>query len=536
MKTQALGPFLGLNNRLPDFALHVDKVGDYLRSADNADIDNKGNLTERSAVGKILALPGAHSICINNPGAGTGYVAVGAVLYPFPLPDPLLPFKVLSSSAPIHWCQEGADLFYSNGTDSGRITGGVDYPLGLATPAAPSCSAHGGALLDGSYQVSLSYSNATTGEESGLSAARAFSVAGVGGIRVALPAAVPGATHVNVYASAANGKVLRLAASIAVDTDTAYDLIALPTGRKGVIQFIAPLPAGELFMSNGRLCSIVNNGDSGTIYVGEPWKYGYYRPVAGRLHFRAPVTVAIENEGGTYICADKTFFYPGDLGAIKDRVRDCLPYGAAKGSAFRVPDAPRVGWLGAHGLVIADADGAAACITEATIDIGTPDSGPATVLTSKGITRAIAGGWCVNLDTKAVTRYLDWAFSSISHGYATRADGVYRLEADGPVDTTIDFGRLAFGSESLKRLPAVYAGMASARPLQLTVSYVDRKNEDREYAYLSRGCGERLKMQRFDPGLGLCANWFDVAIRNTEGAAFTLASISFAVKESHRSI
>lgn len=40
MKTLPKGPFLGINNRRPDFALHVPKEGDFVRDAVNVDIDN----------------------------------------------------------------------------------------------------------------------------------------------------------------------------------------------------------------------------------------------------------------------------------------------------------------------------------------------------------------------------------------------------------------------------------------------------------------------------------------------------------------
>ena len=46
MKTQNLDRF-GINNRLPDFALHVDQKGDYLSAADNVDIDNTGRIRRR---------------------------------------------------------------------------------------------------------------------------------------------------------------------------------------------------------------------------------------------------------------------------------------------------------------------------------------------------------------------------------------------------------------------------------------------------------------------------------------------------------
>ena len=70
--TQALGPFLGVNNRLPDFALHVEKRGDYLRSGVNVDIDNKGCVHRAPATERLVVLSEAHSIHMTS--ATTGYM------------------------------------------------------------------------------------------------------------------------------------------------------------------------------------------------------------------------------------------------------------------------------------------------------------------------------------------------------------------------------------------------------------------------------------------------------------------------------
>ena len=93
-----------------------------------------------------------------------------------------------------------------------------------------------------------------------------------GGFRVTLPGAVPGATHVNIYLSEANGAIPRLLATVAVGTAT-YDCVALPTGRQNNGRFEQPLPEGRLFFSNNRLCSIVGSD----VFVGEPYRYGYCR-------------------------------------------------------------------------------------------------------------------------------------------------------------------------------------------------------------------------------------------------------------------
>ena len=64
MKTLALGPFLGINNRLPDFALRIrtrQLSGDFLRSAINVDVDNSGNLRSRRATERTTVVAGAHS-------------------------------------------------------------------------------------------------------------------------------------------------------------------------------------------------------------------------------------------------------------------------------------------------------------------------------------------------------------------------------------------------------------------------------------------------------------------------------------------
>lgn len=77
MKTIALGPFLGINNRLPDFALRIrtrQLSGDFLRSAINVDVDNSGNLRSRRATERTTVVAGAHSLT-------SGYYVQGGAIY-----------------------------------------------------------------------------------------------------------------------------------------------------------------------------------------------------------------------------------------------------------------------------------------------------------------------------------------------------------------------------------------------------------------------------------------------------------------------
>lgn len=531
--TYKLGPFLGINNRRPTFDLHVDKVGDFLSSGENIDIDNEGNILRRRADVLISGTP-ANSHSLHMTGETTGYLVIASSLYAVTLPNytqTLL--KVLTTDDPVSWVAIGDDIYYSNDTDKGRITGGVWYPLGLPTPAAPTLTAIGGNLLRAHYKASVSYCNTATGEEGGISPAATTELTSTGGIRVALPASAPGATHINVYLSNANGSVCYWLAQIAVG-ETSYDCISLPTGREAAQRFEIPLPAGALFTSNNRLCSIVNTATTGRIYIGLPWRHGYCLAAEGYLDFMAPVSMAVENQGGTYICADKTRWFPGDIGNIQGAVVDVLPYGAVPGTVFHVPDKEIVGWFGAMGLVLADTQGSVVAVMNDNIDLTPPESGTAAVFQSRGFVRVAACGWCVNIDNEAkpATTYSDWDFTSVSGGYGTKADGIYTLDTSGSVDSVVGLGKHNFGSETRKALPNVYVGVACDEPMQLRV----RAPGDIDYTYEANGCSEDLQIQRIDPGKGLEANWFDLSLMNQEGADFTLASVSFAPAATSRRV
>ena len=523
MQTTKLGPFLGINNRLPDFALNAE-AGRWLRAADNVDVTNSGNLVRRKAAVLVQALSSPHSLF-------NGYMVRSSALYAVTLPtygETLV--KVLSSNAPMSYCAFNGDIYYSNGTDSGRISeSGTWYPLALPTPDAPSASYIGGSLIAGKYQIAVSYANATTGEEGGVSASTNYELAMDGGIRVNLPAATTGATHVNVYVSTLNGSIPMLAATVASGTAT-VDVVSESTGREANQRYEAPLPVGtRIFMFNGRLCSISGN----SLYYGIPHRPGYYLPSEGMIQFPENISIAIGNQLGLYVVADKTYFLQGtDLGTV-ELVRDVLPYGAVPGTEFEVPNKPVVGWFGKNGIVLADTQGQAIAVMEANFDVTPPASGISIVFETRGYRRVVSCGWCVNLGNNAATTYSGYDFTSASNGYGAKADGVYSLEADGgTVDAEIGFGKEDFGAENEKRMPAVYLGCTSDEPLELGVTTPD----DDDYRYEARSCGDAMNIHRVDIGKGLRANWFDLTIRNLEGSDFTLASVSFAPVASGRRI
>lgn len=522
MNTTPLGPFLGINNRLPDFALHVAKTGDFLRVAENIDIDNAGRLRRRSAAELVQAMSNAHSLYMDSGSAG--YLVRDSVLYRITLPgysETLL--KILASDDPMSYIEFNGSLYASNGMDSGRISGGGWLPLALPTPDVPELETVSGSLLAGTYRVAVAYENAA-GEEGGVSPTATHTLTGTGGLRVTLPAPMDGASKINVYVSTVNGSVPFLATT--VDTGATFvDVASTAEGREANIRHEAPLPAGMLFLHNGCLCSFKEH----CVYEGLPFRPGYYLPVAGRIPFPAEVANVVPAQGGVYVVADQTYWFAGPSMTSAESVTRVLPYGGVKGTAFVSPNKSAYGWFGAKGIVLATTGGEVEAVMSDNIDLVPPASGVSAVIETRGYRRVVSCGWCLNLDNRATTSYSDFDLSSVSGRYATKVDGIYDLAGNGHVPYSAELGRFNFGSEALKSLPAVYVGAASEDPMQLRV-----KTTGGDFTYQARFCSSELEIHRIDPGKGLRANWYDLSLIGN--ADFTLASVSFAPVASTRRI
>ncbi len=529
MKTVPLGPFIGINNRLPPFALHVDKKGDFLLAADNVDVDNSGRVRSRLRTLKLHTLTNPHSLYMVS--ATAGYLVRASTLYAITLPsytETLV--KVLTTDAPLSYVLLDGELYYSNGTDGGRLTAGTWYPLGLPTPSAPGLAVTaGGSLGSAWYQVSVSYRNNTTGEEGGTSASSSIQLSAVGSIVVTLPAATPGATHVNVYVSGPNGEVPFLLASPTAGTAT-YTATGAAQGRETPGRFEVPLPPGTLFVHNAALCSFSGKN----VFVGLPYRPGYCMEVESIIPFPAPVSVAVSGQTGVYIAADKTYWIPGALDAMEGApVVDVLPFGAVPGTAFVVPDKPMVGWFSSAGVVLGDTQGQVTLPMKDNVTLTPPVSGVATVFVSDGYRRVTTCGWCMNLENGAATTYSGWEFTSLSGEYGTQADGVYSTAEDADdARTTVDLGRLDFGTDTLKQVPCAYLGAYAESPMELTASTPGGE----EYVYLASQRSAPMAVQRVELGRGLRAAWFDIQISGTPGEVFILAGVSFAVVDTGRRI
>ena len=525
MKTIAYKNFLGINTKMPATSLTVeDRSGRrrWLADAVNVDIDNDGSILRRIGTARVAEVAAPHSMFQD-------MLVRSGVLYRFVLPYAETMLRLLSANDRMSYAKIGDQVFMSNGTDALRVDcNGEIVPWALPAPAAPTVAAIDGEMSPGDYMVALAYANC---EEVGCMSEAAVvdaSQALKGGVRVTLPGGVEGATHIKVYISGNGGNVPMLHSTVEVGTPS-LDIVTAPVSNEGSRQIEAPLPAGHrIFEYNGRLCSVSGKA----LYIGQPYRHGYYMPLSGVIPFHDDISIAIGNQDGIYVAAGgKTYFIAGqDIEAGETAVRDVFNFGAVPGTEFTHPEKPLVGWFSHEGVVIAAPGGEAKVLMES-VSQTPPSEGVSLVLTNDRRDRVVSCGWCVNLGSGATTRYTGFDFTSYSGDYATASDGLYEVGASATVDASINFGEEDFGADQEKRILAAYLECLSTEPLVVSIATANGV----VYNYPARSSSETLNTHRIDPGKGLRSNRFNIIVSNN-GDDFKLASVSFAPVASNRRI
>ena len=514
--------FLGVNNRLPRTELKAE-AGNYLADAINVDIDFGGKIRTRPGLSRVIALSGAHSIHMVND--QYGFVAAEGKIYKVSVSDySLHEVCAVSGAAPISWVDFSGWTFYSNGTDSGKISAaGVRQPMALPTPSAPLLAPAVGNLPAGRYLVCVGYSS-EDGHCGSVSMTSAIDIQDGRGVSVQLPGLVDGASHVNVYLSHPNGSVPFFAQTVSASAQN-VTLSSIGTGAEPFQEFAAPLPPGQLFVHGGALCSF----DGSVLYEGIPYWPGYYLPAEGSIPFPDEISNCLPTNNGLYVVADAVYWISGlSVTKTESIIQTLLPYGGVKGTGFYSPNKSLVGWFGGKGVVIASSSGEVNAVMADSISLTPPLSGWSSVIENDGYRRVISCGWCVNLDNFAATRYEGFSANSMSRGVCAASDGIYLFSERNPVKHFVDFGDENFSSEYEKLMPVAYIGAASDDFLTLRVS----SQRLGEFDYQAEAYGEKLDIRRFDPGKGLRDNYFGLSIIGT--GRFEMDSISFGPINSPR--
>ncbi len=147
--------------------------------------------------------------------------------------------------------------------------------------------------------------------------------------------------------------------------------------------------------------------------------------------------------------------------------------------------------------------------------------------------------YVINEDNET-TRYEHWPFESYAAfkgvHFGCGPDGIYELTGDDdngePIAAMINFGKQSFGSSQLKRVPYVYASLASDGDIYMQVSYTD----DNVYMYPARKVDEYNATVRFDLGRGIKANYLNFELYNENGSKFDLRNVWIYLTELSRRI
>lgn len=370
--TKSIGPFVGLNNRVPDHQLAIvergRKAGDYLRNAVNVDLTASGTLQRRPGTEQVLPMSGAHSLWSDEHAAF--FVADGTL---YQLSDTLQATALRTGLVPgrsVSYARVSGDVYWSNGLLIERITAGVSGPAGVPplNPAPVVSAASGGSLPAGLYQVALTRRSAS-GEESGSTTPVQVSVPENGTISVTGIAG--GTDFVSVYMSPPNGDMLFRAAVLpAGQSVVSFPAMPALAGRLQTL-LMRPMPAGQIVRyAHGRL--LVASGSM--LYFSEPFAPALHNPSKGYIPFPERITVVEPTDGGVYVVADETYWLAGpDI--TQSEVVTKLPYGAVEGTSGQNPRDKTVFWFSSQGLVVGTPDGQVKNLQEDAVSVDPASSG-----------------------------------------------------------------------------------------------------------------------------------------------------------------
>lgn len=344
MEEFKLGPFLGENNRLPEFRLATED-GAFVRAAVNVDLTRAGTFRRRK--GSSLSLGGSdcHSLWADGVNCyfvdGDTLYRVGgthANLHKSPVITGLPPGQRMSYAA------ANTEVYCTNGASLWRLRGALAAPACLPLPPAqPRVTVGVGGLVAGAYQVAVSFL-AHDGEESAATHPVIVEVPASSSLELTGIPQLAGCVT-NIYVADANSTILHLVGST---SDTEFSVAVWGALEGGICRTLGlqPMPPGQIVAYlNGCLYVACGN----ILFQSEPYLLGMYNPVSGYTLFAEPITMLAPCQNGLYVAADQTYWISGPPGQVE--LSPVLPYGAIFGTSQPVPNKNAVWWMSERGAV-----------------------------------------------------------------------------------------------------------------------------------------------------------------------------------------
>lgn len=348
-----VGPLLGLNNRLAPTRMLVE-AGAFLRGARNVELTADGLL--RSRAGYVVAAAGGfHSAWADGRDAyavkNDDLVHIDGRLVQWVAVPGVGNARVSYVRAPDGF------VYWTNGERIGRLQGATAREIVTPMPnPVPVASAAAGGLPPGRYQVAFTALDADG--ESPTTEPQQIDLPEGGGITFA---GLTGSTR--VYATGPDGEVF--------NEIPAGDFLTLDNfGAPCATFMLATMPPGRaIAWHKGSL--LVARGPY--VYVSESYRYGIVNASRAYLPFPAEVTVVQPCEDGVYVCADRTYWIPGD--PLDTAPTVVLPFGALRGSNVFDDESQTAYWQSPLGVIVAKPGGAVSAPQDAVLTFNAARSG-----------------------------------------------------------------------------------------------------------------------------------------------------------------
>lgn len=389
-KTINIPAFKGINNVL----VPERTPNDYLKEAENIDIDKAGGIHKRKGYSQIDS-GDFHSLWADGD---LCYAIKDGDLVKIDDEDNITVLDTGYGSNPVSFFRIHDSVYFSSISRNGTIESDTVRPWGIQQPnPLPDLSALAGSMLSGYYQVAISYV-ASDGRESGTTTAQGINLPNNSHILVSnIPTSSDASvTHVNIYMSDRDGEVMYLRGTVPNGTST-YDIYNDENLTQPLDVFnLYPAPLGHIIAEgHGRSWIAEDN----FLWYSEPFSYEHFDYGSGWMQFPDRIRAVMPTEGGLWIAADKLYYMIGK-DPDSSKLEEKEPIKVVEGSPIKIPGAyifienTPIGykWLftADKGIYVGFDDGITLNLTSQNYELPESDTGSAAFIQEDGINKYIS--------------------------------------------------------------------------------------------------------------------------------------------------